>query len=130
MKKKKEKILLLADSLINFLLGIMLLAYSDPIVHFLGIPVTEERFYPNILGAVLFGIGIALLIEYKRKGIFIGLGLGGAISINMTGGMVLLFWLVFGDLAIPVQGTIILWILVFILVGISAMELLVFLKKQ
>ena len=126
---RQGKILLLVDSIINVFLGIVLLAYSEPIVEFFGLPVTSINFYPNILGAILFGIGIALFIEYKRKDEFIGLGLGGAISINMMGGIVLFLWLVFGNLNIPVHGTIILWILDILLIGISSLELLTYLKK-
>ena len=126
---RQGKILLLVDSIINVFLGIVLLAYSEPIVEFFGLPVTSINFYPNILGAILFGIGIALFIEYKRKDEFIGLGLGGAISINMMGGIVLFLWLVFGNLNIPVHGTIILWILDILLIGISSLELQTYLKK-
>ena len=124
------KLLILIDCIINFFLGIVLLAYSESVVRFFGLPFSDLYFYPNILGAVLFGIGIALLIEYKRNNDFIGLGFGGAISINMIGGIVLLFWLIWGNLSIPFHGTIILWVLDFILVGISTLELLAYLKEK
>ncbi len=105
---QQSKTLILIDSIINLLLGLVLLAYSKPVIDLFGLPKTGLNFYPNILGAILFGIGIALFIEYKRKGEFIGLGLGGAISINLVGGIVLFLWLVFGSLNIPVKGKIIL----------------------
>jgi hypothetical protein len=127
---RHDKLLILIDSIINLFLGIVLLAYSDTVVEFFGLPVTDQYFYPSILGAILFGIGIALLIEYTRKNEFIGLGLGGAITINMLGGIVLFFWLIWGSLNIPIHGTIILWVLDFILVGISAFELLTYLKER
>ena len=124
MKMKQGKTLLLTDAIINFILGIMLLAYSQPLVDFLGIPFTENRFYPNILGAVLFGIGIALIIQYRKKGEMKGLGLEGAISINLSGGIVLFFWLIAGKLYIPLHGRVVLWVLDIILVGISSLELI------
>ena len=124
------KTLILIDSIINLLLGVILLAYSKPIIKIFGLPVSEQYFYPNILGAILFGIGIALLIEYRRRGELIGLGLGGAISINMMGGIVLFVWLVFGNLNLPIQGKIILWLIVVILVGISTLELSAYLKRE
>ena len=127
---KQEKTLVLIDSIINLLIGIILLAYSKPVVDFFGLPDSNLRFYPNILGAIIFGIGIALFIEYKRKDKFIGLGLGGAISINMMGGIVLFIWLISGKLNLHVQGKIILWILDLILVGISFFELLAYLKSK
>ena len=127
---KQGKILILIDCIINLFLGIVLLAYSNPVVKFFGLPETDLRFYPNILGAILFGIGLALLIEYRRNDEFIGLGLGGAITINMLGGTVLFFWLIWGNLSIPIQGSIILWVLFVLLVGISALELFTYLGQK
>ena len=127
---KKSKLLLLVDSIINLFLGIVLLAYSGPVVRFFGLPETDLKFYPNILGAVLFGIGIALFIEYRRKGKFTGLGLGGAISINMIAGIVLFLWLISGSLDIPCNGEVILWTIDLILVLISAFELFAYFKKR
>jgi len=127
---KRGTTLLLIDSIINLFLGIVLLAFSEPVIKIFGLPESNLSFYPNILGGVLLGIGIALLIEYRRKGKFIGLGLGGAISINLIGGFVLFFWLVSGNLNIPAHGKIILWILDIILVGISSLELIAYISKK
>ena len=127
---KQRKTLILTDSLINLFLGLVLLGYSEPVIRFFGLPVTDQYFYPNILGAILFGIGIALFIEYKRKDEFIGLGLGGAISINIMGGIVLFLWLISGSLIIPLKGKIIFWVLDVILVGISSLELMVYLRNR
>jgi hypothetical protein len=127
-----KKITLSIDAFINLVLGILLLAYSLPIVEFLGVPYTQNYFYPNILGAVFIGITIALLIEAFRKQPdgFIGLGLIGAICINLCGGIVLFLWLVFGDLGLPLKGYIFLWTLDILLLVISMIELLVNLKKS
>ena len=127
---KGGKSLLLVDAIVNFFLGLVLLAYSPPIISFFGLPETEQYFYPNILGAVLFGIGIALLLEYKRQNELVGLGLGGAISINLAGGLVLLCWLVFGNLNLPFHGLFILWSLFAILVSISTVELIIYLSSR
>ena len=54
-----------------------------------------------------------------------GLGLGGAIAINMCGGIVLAAWLLSGSLEMPLRGYIVLWTLAAVLVAISAMELIV-----
>ena len=127
----KNSKVLIVDALINLLLGILLLIFTDKIVAFLGVPGAVSHFYPNILGAVLLGIGIALLLEYFRKpqGL-VGLGLGGAITINLCGGIVLALWLLFGELRIPFHGYVFLWLLVFILVIISGVELLIHLKNE
>jgi hypothetical protein len=79
---------------------------------------------------VLFGIGLALLLEcYRKSNRFAGLGLGGAIAINLCGGFVLAAWLLSDKLSLPLQGTILLWCLVLLLVGISLLEGLTHLKK-
>jgi hypothetical protein len=118
----KHKILLIIDCIVNLLLGILLLLFPMGIIEFLGLPQTNTYFYPSILGAVLFGIGLALYIElagYRKK--VRGLGLGGAIVINTVGALVLIFWLIFGSLTIPLRGQIILWAigLIVLLIGIA-----------
>ena len=102
---KSSRTVLLVDAIINLSLGILLLLFPQRVVAVLGVPATDIRFYPNILGAVLFGIGIALLIEvYQRPQGMVGLGLGGAIAINLCGGVVLAVFLISGGL-IPVSYT-------------------------
>jgi hypothetical protein len=113
--------LLTLDAVINLLLGLLLIVFPSPVVSTLGIPSTDSAFYPSILGAVLFGIGLALIVERVRG--FSGLGLAGAISINMSGGLVLAAWLLFGQLNLPLRGKVFLWGLVLVLVGVSSLEL-------
>lgn len=121
---------LIVDSIINLALGILLIAFPPAVVKLLGVPIAEHPFYPSILGAVLCGIGIALLIDYFRDpGGIVGLGLGGAISINLCAGLGLAVWLARGTLAIPFRGRCFLWALVVTLVIISCIELIVHLKK-
>lgn len=116
----RRSTLLSLDAVANLALGLLLIAFPAGVVEFLGIPGADSHFYPNILGAVLFGIGIALFIG--RKGSPHGLGLGGAISINLCGGVVLGLWLLLGDLQVPLRGNTLLWLLVAFLVGLSAIE--------
>ena len=127
-----RKITLLVDAFINFLLGALLLAFSPKIVSLLGVPSSVNNFYPNILGAVLVGIGVALVIEAYRKSTnaYVGLGFIGAICINICGGIVLLLWLLFGGLNLPVKGQVFLWILDVVLVVISSIELFINLKGE
>ena len=110
MMKSRYKILLLLDSVVNLLLEILLLIFPMGIIDFFCLPETNTKFYPSILGAVILGIGLALLLELaghaKR---FRGLGFGGAILINTVGSIVLMFWLAFGSLTIPLKGQITLW---------------------
>lgn len=118
--------LITADSIINLALGVLLVFFPHDLLRLLGVPEAVPAFYPSILGAVLFGIGIALWLERGRtEATTRGLGLHGAIAINLCGGLVLAGWLIFGQLELPARGVIFLWILVLILVGISIAELLV-----
>jgi hypothetical protein len=121
-----HKLLLIIDSIINLILGIILLLFPLGIASYLGIPESELAFYPTILGAVLLGIGIALLIELNNASSkFSGLGLGGAIVINLLGSIVLLIWLIFTDLHIPTHGKFLLWIIGLSVFSIAVFELIV-----
>ena len=121
---KPRTTLLRVDGFINLVLGVLLMAYPDGVFETLGVPQTEDRFYPTMLGAVLFGIGVALLVEASRlPGGIIGLGLGGAVAINLAAASVLLVWLIWGDLNIPTRGRVLLGIMSVGLVAISSFEL-------
>lgn len=121
----KKPTLLLIDGGINLILGVLLIAFPQSLVAALGVPLAESAFYPNILGGVLFGIGIALLIEWKgQPGVGLGLGLWGAVAINLCGGFVLTAWLIFGELALPAVGVVFLWILAVLLIGLSFIEIM------
>ena len=116
----KTSPLLLVDASINLVLGVLLITFPGWLVSFLGIPDAVPGFYAGILGGVLFGIGIALLIQFFQDAG--GLGLTGAVSINLCGGIVLAGWLIFGNLHLPLRGQVFLWALVILLVGLSSFE--------
>ena len=115
--KNEDRILLLIDSVVNIVLGLVLLAFPLGSGEILGLPISEKNFYPAILGAVLLGIGIALFIEVKfyDRGKR-GLGLDGAIIINIVASVVLIIILIFGQLNISTTGLTILWV-----VGLSVL---------
>lgn len=111
------------DALINLILGVALLAFRWTAT-WLGIPDATSAFYPMILGGVLFGIGLALLWEtFRNDDQPAGLGLAGAVAINLSGGLVLVLCLLLGDLKLPLRGTVILWSLALLLLLISLVEL-------
>ena len=119
----KYTFLLKVDAVVNLILGILLMAFPTGLVRALGIPVEVPAFYATILGGVLFGIGLALLMECCGKfSRFSGLGLGGAIAINLCGGGVLAIWLLSDTLSLPLRGQILLWLLVVLLIGLSLLE--------
>ena len=122
--KNKHRVLLFIDGCINLIFGVILLFFPAGIVELLGLPPTNTYFYASILGAVIFGIGLALFIElYGASSHVRGLGLGGAIAINLCGGGALLAWLVFVPLSIPLHGRIILWIVATLVLIIGLAEL-------
>jgi len=119
---RRSKLLLL-DALVNIVLGLLLATFPDSVVRLLGVPATDTRFYPSILGAVLLGIGVALLIEFYRKpSRSPGLGLSGAIAINLCGAVFLIGWLLSGQLNLPVRGQVFLWTVSVALITISGSE--------
>jgi hypothetical protein len=115
-----SSVLLTVDAAINLALGAVLILFPAPVVAALGIPASESAFYPSILGGVLLGIGIALLLQ-RRSGNG-GLGLLGAVAINLIAGSVLAGWLLWGSLALPLRGRVLLWGLVVVLLGVSLAE--------
>jgi hypothetical protein len=121
----KRDMLLGIDATVNLLLGAALVAFPSRLVVLLGIPPTDTRFYPTVLGAVLIGIGLALFIEARSRGDrAVGLGLAGAVTVNVCAGIVLAAWLLVGGLELRTRGLIFLWLLVLVLVGLSGVELL------
>jgi hypothetical protein len=123
--RSKHKTLLVIDAIINLVLGVLLLFFPAGVVELLGLPLTNTNFYPSILGAVLFGIGVALLIERYGASMKIrGLGLGGAIVINLCGVGVLLLWLLIAPFDIPLRGNVILWSIAIIVLIVGFVEII------
>ena len=119
MRKK----LLLLDGIGNVFLGLLLLLAPTTVATWLGLA-ADGSFYANLFGAVLIGIGIALLLERREDpGVTRGLGLTGALVINLCFGFALSGWLVFGGLQLPLRGILVLWTLVAVIVGLSGVEL-------
>ena len=119
----KHSAVLAVDAAMNVVLGVLLMAFPPPIVDAFGVPASQSAFYPSMLGAVLTGIGIALVIQIAGREQPDGLGLRGAVAINLCGGYLLAAWLLWGDLDLPVRGCVILWSLVIVLLGVSLVEL-------
>jgi hypothetical protein len=112
------------DGAVNLLLGILLMWYPTSLARALGLTTEGKPFFAGILGAVLFGVGLALILERFRPPLrMVGLGLGGAIAINLCGAAALAVWLLAGSLALTTLGQLALWALVVILIGLSGVEL-------
>ena len=118
-------ILIAVDSVVNVLLGLLLLIFPPRLVEWLGLPPPSSAFYVRLLGAVILGIGVALAIEFRRQpsSPLVGLGIGGAVAINLCGGGALVAYLAFGDLSLSMEGKIVLWILAAVVIGLGLVEL-------
>jgi hypothetical protein len=122
--KKESALLLAGDAATNLLLGLALLLFPAGLGDLLGLPPAGSYFYSSILGGVLSGIGIALALEWlglPAGGR--GLGLEGAIAINLCGGGALLAWLLLGRLSLPLKGLVTLWVVALLVVGLGLVEL-------
>jgi hypothetical protein len=123
-----QKTLLAIDAAMDLALGILLSLTAplpERLPRLLGLPPIGQPFYSSLLGAVLTGIGAALLIERRRytAGAPVGLGTMGAIAINLCGGIALLGWLLWGGLELHARGTALLWTIDALVLGVSALEL-------
>lgn len=114
--------LLVVDAIVNLGLGALLIAYPSHLVSLLGMPDVRPSFYARVLGGVLFGIGTALALEAGSSA-GQGLGLAGAVAINLCGAAVLAGVLLMQSLDIPLRGRVLLWGLCVLLVGLSLLEL-------
>lgn len=122
---RKTSLLLAVDAAINLLLGAVLVAVPAEAAAILGLPMPDSSFYARVLGGVLIGIGIALLLESRRDGSgLVGLGLAGAVAINLCGGLAVASWLVLAADGLPQRGLVFLWFLVAVLVVLSCAELI------
>ncbi len=117
--------LLTVDGVANLLFGIAVLACPEPFFRTLGLPWPGHSLYSTILGGVLVGIGLALIREgHSKAGVTAGLGLWGAVAINLSAGLVIAGWLLFsGNESVLAPGRMVLWALVLFLIGLSVAEI-------
>jgi hypothetical protein len=128
---KHQSWLLLVDGLINLALGILLAVFPRNLTEFLGIPIPSTPFYASVLGAILTGIGFALFIEYfKLSSEITGLGLEGAITINILGAGALVTWLLAGHLDLPQKGYLFLWFIAILVLGVALVEFIYKLRQR
>ena len=120
----QKRLLLTIDAVVNLFLGLALLVFPRGLAQWLGTPIPDSLFYASILGAVLTGIGIALLVERFRSALgMAGLGIGGALVINVCGAGALMAWLIGGRLRRSAPGYPALWGLALLVLGIGLIEL-------
>jgi hypothetical protein len=93
-----------------------------------GLPISGSAFWPRLLGAVLVGLALATVLQGDTllKGAFThgrGLGLAGAIAVNLTSAAMLAAQLVMARAAATKRGNAALWALVLLLTALSLFEL-------
>jgi hypothetical protein len=120
----KESDLLVLDAAVNLAAGGLLVLFPRSVISALGLPMVDVPFYPSLLGGVLLGIGLALLLErFRAEQVSPGLGVNGAVLINIAGAGVLIVWLVAGDLVLPLRGYVVLWGIALVVLAIGGIEL-------
>ncbi len=119
-----ERFTLTVDGAIDLALGILLLLFPRGVLTILAMPLAASAFYPSILGAVLVGIGLALLLQrFGEDSGVAGLGMEGAIVINVCGAGALVLWLIGGTLDIPRRGYAFLWVIALTVLGVAVVEI-------
>lgn len=122
----KQRALLTLDGIVNLILGSLLLFFPAGLAAWLGLPETRSYFYASILGAVLVGIGLALMLErYGASWGMRGLELHGAIAINLCGGGAVLVRMASAALDVSPRGRILLWAVGGLVVVIGLVEVAV-----
>jgi hypothetical protein len=124
MSRMRKDLLLTIDGAVNLALGAVLAIFPRGLANLLGVPIPSSSFYPSILGGVLIGIGLALLVQrFWGRSRVTGLGIEGAIAINLCGAGVLIAWLITGGLSIPTRGLVFLWAVAVLVLGIGFTEI-------
>jgi len=98
-----------------------LVLYPQRLVEMLGLPAVSSRFYPSVLGGVLIGIAVALFVAHR--GGTAGLGLDGAIAINICGAGTVVAWLLWVPRDFSVTGRATLWVVAVLVLGTGFIEL-------
>jgi len=88
--------------------GTLLFVIPKITIRTLGLPGTNQFFYPRLFGAALLGVGMAVIIE--RTGLnSVGLGAGGAVAIDLSAAVTLGLQLMLGRTGMAVRGRTLLW---------------------
>lgn len=107
---------------IEFLLkgaaGLLLFLAPLTSIRILGLPATPTGFWVRLLGALLIGIAVASALEGARYTVH-GLGLAGALAINLTAASALSTMLLSDPTALKARGRSLLWLLAAVLAVLS-----------
>ena len=113
--------LLWIDALIKFASGATLVVLPQLLIAALGLPRTDQLFYPRLIGAFLIGTALALVIEGAGDASS-GLSLLGAVAINLCVASFLVLLLLFARPASTRRGRLTLWTFLLVLIALSLMQ--------
>jgi hypothetical protein len=113
--------LLWLEMLLKLVAGLLLTLAPLTTLRILGLPRPDTGFWPRVCGALLLGMAGALFLEGTSRGH--GLGLAGAIVINLCGAAVLAAQLVLEAGPASRRGRITVWLAVCLLVIVSVVEI-------
>lgn len=114
--------LLFLEAVVKAAIGLVLMIAPGASFRVLGLPVVPTGFWPRLLGATLFGIAGANLIEGTLLGSR-GLGLAGSLAINFAIAAMLTIQLAVNAAATTLRGRLLLWILVAVLYVLILVEI-------
>ena len=118
--------LLWFEILLKGTVGLVMLLMPVSAARLAGLPHTSSTFWPRLFGAALIGIAGAFAVEgYHQAGGAIaakGLGLGGAVIINLTTLLALFGTLIFAAVA-TWRGRLLVWLLILLLLFLTVIEI-------
>lgn len=114
--------LLWIETLLKFAAGVVLVVMPGSTIKLLGLPRTDNGFWPRLLGAVLIGLAGALFLEGSSPGSG-GLGLSGCLIINFCAVSIMVALLAL-DAGPPARrGRAAMWSIVVLLIVLSILEI-------
>lgn len=115
------KYILWIDAIVHLFMGSQLTLRPRGFIRMLGLPPTDTTFYPRLLGAVLFGIGLSILIGIRTE-TPIWIGPGAEIVLALVGAGVLATLIASNRFAFTARGKVVSWFLVALLVLLAWLE--------
>ncbi len=126
MQSSMSDQLLWFETLLKGSIGLLLVFLPITTARMAGLPHGNTAFWPRLFGAALLGIAGAFAVEgYNLAGGAIeakGLGLGGAVIINLTAILSLFGTLIFSAVATR-RGKVVIWLMILLLLFLTLFEI-------
>lgn len=122
MDRRIVQQLLLIEALVKLAAGVMLVLAPLATASVLGLPRPPSGFWPRLLGALLIGLAAALFIEMRLPGSK-GLGLAGAIAVDIVLAFTLVAQMLAKAGAETRRGKLVMWLVTAALVVLALVEI-------